>query len=171
MLKGKLDLALIPTSSKQRRRKKKKGKKKKKAVQKIWGHIFRGFSQSVFINLLFAPASTLEHLCPHFLYAICGTDVGFIHSMQMQVLNWKMQMPWMIGKWSLPCMRPSWYSGPEYRFHRFNSNTKNTGMLLLLLLCYFLCLKERIAHLPKPRNVENSPYLAPFSLETNTGYI
>lgn len=160
MLKGKLDLALIPTSSKQGRRK----KKKKKAVKKIWGHIFRGFSQSVFINLLFAPASTLEHLCPHFLYAICGTDVGFIHSMQMQVLNWKMQMPWMIGKWSLLCMRPSWYSGPEYRFHRFNSNTKNTGMWLL-------CLKERIAYLPKPRNVENSPCLAPFSLETNTGYI
>jgi len=67
MLRGKLNLTLIPASPKQ----------KKRVIPKIWGLIFRGVFQSVFINLSFAPASTLKHLYLCFLCAICGHRCRF----------------------------------------------------------------------------------------------
>lgn len=119
MLRGKINLTLIPASSKQQK------KSCSKNLMSRFPMVF--FSLYLLISVL--------HLLLHsnisisfFSVQFVDTDVGFIRSMQMQVLNWKMQMLWMIGKWRLLCMRPSWHSGLEHRFHRFHSNTENTGV-------------------------------------------
>lgn len=60
--------------------------------------IFRGAFQSAFINLSFAPASTLKHLYLCFLCAICGHRCVFHrqHADASAKLE-KKQMLWIIG--------------------------------------------------------------------------
>lgn len=124
MLKGKVNLTLILALP----------NRNKLVVPKIWGRIFQEIFQSVFINLCFAPASALKQLALSvFCVQFVDTGVGFIHSTQMQVLKWKMQMLWMFGKWRVLCMKPSWHSGAAHRFHRLHSNAENIGMWLLLV--------------------------------------
>lgn len=139
MLRGKINLTLIPASSKQ----------KKKELFQIWVT----FSE-VFFSLCLLILGL--HLLLHSNISVSSvqfvdTDVHFIHSIQMQVLNWKMQMLWVIGKWRFLYVRPSWHSRPEYRLHRFHSNAEHTGT-------WFLFLKQKELHIYL-RNFQNSPYL------------